>query len=237
MRQSAQLRRTDAVFFDVDFTLIYPGPMFRGEGYRAFCARHGIDVDPERFQQAVADAAPLLDVAGDATYDASVFVAYTSRIIEGMGGRGPNLDACSREIYDEWAACQHFELYDDVPEVLRTLVDAGIRVGLISNTQRCLASFQAHFELQGLIAGAVSSFEHGRMKPHPSIFEEALARVGADASTAVMVGDSLRQDIEGALGAGIRAILLDRGHNPPARAAELAVPVIRSLRELPNLVL
>jgi len=30
---------TKAVFFDVDFTLIAPGPMFRGEGYQAFCAR------------------------------------------------------------------------------------------------------------------------------------------------------------------------------------------------------
>ena len=35
-----------AVLFDVDFTLIYPGPMFRGEGYHAFCAHYGMDVDP-----------------------------------------------------------------------------------------------------------------------------------------------------------------------------------------------
>jgi putative hydrolase of the HAD superfamily len=165
-----------------------------------------------------------------------VFIAYTSRIIEGMGGRGPRIDDCSREIYDEWAACHHFELYDDVPGVLRTLAQAGIRIGLISNTQRCLTSFQSHFELDGLIAGAISSFEHGRMKPHPSIFEAALARVGAEAADAVMVGDSLRQDIEGALRAGMRAILLHRGDNVPARAAELGVPVIRSLRELPPLL-
>ena len=36
-----------------------------------------------------------------------------------MGGSGPNVDACSKEIYDEWAACHHFEMYDDVPAVLR----------------------------------------------------------------------------------------------------------------------
>ena len=30
-----------AVLFDVDFTLIQPGPMFRAEGYEAFCARYG----------------------------------------------------------------------------------------------------------------------------------------------------------------------------------------------------
>jgi len=226
-----------AVLFDVDFTLIYPGPTFRGEGYQAFCARHGIDVDPEAFDQAVAQAAPLLDVPDEATYDAEVFVAYTSRIIEGMGGRGPAVDACSREIYGEWAACHHFELYDDVPDVLRQLAAHGLRIGLISNTQRCLTTFQSHFELEGLITGTVSSFEHGRMKPHRSIFDAALARVGVEAADAVMVGDSIRQDIEGALGAGMRAVLLHRGDNVPARAVELNVPVIRSLRELLNLVI
>jgi hypothetical protein len=33
---------TRAVFFDVDFTLIYPGPTFLGEGYQQFCERHGL---------------------------------------------------------------------------------------------------------------------------------------------------------------------------------------------------
>ena len=31
--------RVSAVFFDVDFTLIYPGPTFQGAGYQEFCAR------------------------------------------------------------------------------------------------------------------------------------------------------------------------------------------------------
>ena len=52
-----------------------------------------------------------------------------------------------------------------------------------------------------------------------------------------MVGDSLRQDVEGALGAGMRAVLLHRGDRPaPERLAELPVPVIRSLRELLDLI-
>ena len=109
-----------AVLFDVDFTLIYPGPMFRGEGYRSFCERYGITVDPRGFDTAVASAAPILDGPGDAIYDAEIFVRYTRHIIEQMGGRGDQLDACAREIYAEWAACQHFELYEEVPRVLRT---------------------------------------------------------------------------------------------------------------------
>jgi putative hydrolase of the HAD superfamily len=226
----------EAVFFDVDFTLIYPGPTFRGEGYERFCRRHGVAVDVLAFEQAVAAAAPILDEPGGSTYDAELFVRYTRRIIEGMGGGGAAIDACAREIYAEWAACQHFELYDDVAPVLKELDEAGLRVGLISNSHRCLASFQSHFELEGLIAGAVSSAEHGLMKPHPGIFRAALDLVKVPAERAVMVGDSVRQDVEGALRAGMRAILLHRAASPHPREADLVrqhVPVIRSLAELP----
>ncbi len=225
-----------AVFFDVDFTLIYPGPTFRGEGYRDFCARYGIDVDAARFGAAVTAAAPLLD-AGDDRYTDELFVVYTRAIIEGMGGTGPALDACAAEIYREWAACQHFELYDEVPEVLRQLADAGLRIGLISNSHRCLASFQSHFELQGLITATVSSSQHGFMKPHPSIFTAALQLVNVAPHDAVMVGDSLRHDVEGAMRAGMRGVLLHRGDSPTPAAAELGVPVIRSLRELTRLII
>ena len=45
------MSRPAAVFFDVDFTLIYPGPTFQGEGYARFCARHGIAVDQRRWNR------------------------------------------------------------------------------------------------------------------------------------------------------------------------------------------
>ena len=228
---------TRAVLFDVDFTLIYPGPMFRGEGYQAFCARYGMDVDPSRFAQGVASAAPLLDSPDD-VYDPEIFIAYTSRLIDVMGGAGPRLDECSREIYREWAACQHFELYDDVPAVLHQLADSGLRIGLISNTHRCLASFQSHFELQGLISATVSSSDHGLMKPHPSIFAAALQLLDVPAAEAMMVGDSLKHDVEGALAVGMRAVLLNRGDAAaPAVPGSARVPIIRSLRELMPLVI
>jgi HAD superfamily hydrolase (TIGR01662 family) len=156
-----------------------------------------------------------------------------------MGGCGSSLDACAREIYAEWAACQHFELYDDVARALRELDEAGVRIGLISNSHRCLASFQSHFELEGLIAGAVSSSEHGLMKPHPSIFQAALNLVNVPAEQSVMVGDNVRQDVEGALAVGMRAVLLHRGSQPHPRAAAMAsrgVPVIHSLAELPTAI-
>lgn len=234
------MTKTRAVFFDVDFTLIYPGPTFQGEGYQAFCRTHGMAVDAARFAHAVASAAPILDAPDDSPYDGEMFVAYTRHIIEQMGGAGETLDACAREIYREWATNHHFELYDDTAAALERLAAQGLRIGLISNSHRCLNSFQSHFELQHLIGGAISSAEHGFMKPSPSIFNAAMQLVGAAAAESVMVGDSIKQDVEGALRAGMRAIFLHRNDEPHPRESELAergVLTIRSLSELPSVVL
>jgi putative hydrolase of the HAD superfamily len=224
-----------AVFFDVDFTLIYPGPTFQGEGYAEFCARYGIEVNELRFPDAVVAASSVLNQEQDHIYDADIFVRYTRRIIEGMGGRGDHLDDCAAEIYREWAACRHFFLYEDVTPALAILADRGIKVGLISNSHRCLASFQQHFELHGLIAAAISSSDHGYMKPHPSIFEAALKLVGAPAEESVMVGDSYAHDIAGAQRAGMRGILVQRSADGPAQSAP-DVPVIQDLSQLADLI-
>ncbi|MBI2188229.1 MAG: HAD family hydrolase [Acidobacteria bacterium] len=225
-----------AVCFDVDFTLIYPGPTFQGEGYAQFCARHGITVDPLRFSDAVLSASAVLDDQEDYTYSDDMFVRYTRRIIEAMGGCGDRVEAAAREIYAEWAECQHFFLYDDVAPALRALAARGIKVGLISNSHRCLASFQQHFELHGLVDAAISSSEHGYLKPHPSIFESALVLLGAAPAEAVMVGDSVPHDIEGARRAGMRAVLVHRAPQP-AVPVPPDVPVIRDLSELPPLLI
>jgi putative hydrolase of the HAD superfamily len=220
---------TRAVFFDVDFTLIHPGPAFQGHGYADFCSRHGVTVDALRFDAAVADASAVLQTEGGA-YDPAIFIDYTMSIIEGMGGTGPGVRAAALELYDAWAACHHFTLYEEVPEVLRQLHADGYRIGLISNTQRSLATFERHFALDGLFAVAISSSDHGFMKPHPSIFEEGLRQAGVAAHEAVMVGDSVPHDIAGALRLGMRGVLVAR--SGLSRGAPPEVPVIQSLREL-----
>lgn len=214
-----------AVFFDVDFTLIYPGPGLQAAGYERFCRARGVTVDPALFRTAVTRAVPILDEVTVHNYDARLFIDYTRAIIEHMGGTGPGTLDAARDIYDEWARCHHFFLYDDVAPALRALAGAGLRIGLISNTQRPLDTFAAHFGLDGLIAGAVSSAEHGFLKPHPAIFTAALGALGVTAAEAVMVGDSVRHDIEGARRVGMRAVLLRRS------GEGLSSPLQRSLGE------
>ena len=223
------------MFFDVDFTLIYPGPTFDGEGYSRFAARHGLTVDAARFGPAVANASALLDNTRDAVYRPQRFVEYAGQVLAEMGGVGPGLEACAQEIYDEWAMCQHFALYDDVADTFERLHGLGVTIGLISNTHRCLNSFQAHFELERFVAVAISSSDHGYMKPHPSIFEAALALARVTPTESLMVGDSLTHDVQGARRAGLRGVLLARATDGASSNAP-GFPVIRTLAELPEML-
>jgi putative hydrolase of the HAD superfamily len=224
-----------AVFFDVDFTLIFPGPSLKGEGYARFCRDHDVEVDPSTFDAAVAASSFILDEVEEPIYDDALFVHYTASIIEHMGGRGLGVIRAATEIYREWAGNHHFELYDDVEPTLELLAARGITVGVISNSHRSLAAFSDHFALNRFITIAVSSAEHGYMKPHRSIFDEALQRAGVHAEEALMVGDSMRADVEGAVAAGLRAVLIRRSGERPATVPD-DVTVISSLTELPSLL-
>ena len=220
-----------AVFFDVDFTLIYPGPTFQAEGYRRACAAHGIIVDPAKFDAATAASSFILDEVEEQIYNHDVFIHYTASIIEKMGGRGAKVVEVAGEIYDQWSVNHHFELYDDVAPVLEALQRRGLIVGAISNSHRSLDAFREHFSLENIITVSVSGAEHGYMKPHRSIFDAALERAKVGAADALMVGDSFKHDIEGALNAGWRAVLLRRSGEVPYPLPD-GLPVIKTLPDL-----
>ena len=106
----------------------------------------------------------------------------------------------AREIYREWAACQHFELYDDVPAVLR-------RAGGRRHPHR---PDLEHAPLPRVVPVAfrAAGADQRDASPRPITADEAASRASSrrrcSCSTcrrgeAVMVGDSLKHDIEGAL--------------------------------------
>ena len=83
--------RIRAVFFDVDFTLIHPGPTFQGAGYAEVCAAHGVAVDRGAVRGGGQGARRCRSstTSEDPIYDHGLFIRYTAAIIEHMGGRGP----------------------------------------------------------------------------------------------------------------------------------------------------
>src|SRR5262249_14621533 len=120
---------------------------------------------------------------------------------------------CATEIEQGWEISENFELYEDVFPVLDDLRCAGLRLAVVSNGIRDLAEFVAHHRLD--VDAIVDSRSHGLVKPHPTIFRSALDQLGVDAAEAVMVGDSVEEDVEGARALGMRAVLVDReGRHP-----------------------
>lgn len=214
-----------AVIFDVDFTIAQPGPDLGPEGYRRLGKRYGLDLDPARYDDARRAALETLERHPELDHDEEIWILFTQRIIEGMGGVG-DTHAAAVEMEGAWAHAHHFELYDDVLPTLDALRAHGLKVGLLSNSARDLDEFVAH---HGLTADAVlTSRAHGKTKPHEAIFRRMLELLDVAPGEAVMVGDTIEDDIVGARAVGMRAILVDRAGRFGAEAGALD-----DLRELP----
>ncbi|HEY2742957.1 MAG TPA: HAD family hydrolase [Gaiellaceae bacterium] len=217
------------VLFDVDFTLARPGPELGPEGYVRAGERHGLALEATRYE-AARDAA-LVDLRRhpELEHDDEIWFGFTERIVRGMGGDADSAYACAVEITRGWELHENFELYDDVPDALAALRSAGLRIGLVSNSARDVREFARHHRLD--VDAGISSFHHGRTKPHASIFHAVLELLGVVPDEALMVGDTIADDIEGALALGMRAILVDR----EGRHEDFE-PRVESLSELPALL-
>jgi HAD superfamily hydrolase (TIGR01509 family) len=224
-------RRVDAVLFDVDFTLAKPGPLLGPEGYRTVGARHGLDLDPALYQEARAAAIEDLEHHPELEHDEEIWVRFTEDIVRGMGGDGPRVREVARAITDGWLHSSNFELYEDVLPVLDRLREVDVKIGLVSNTSRDLTAFVDHFSLA--VDAWISSGVHGKVKPSPTIFLAVLELLDVEPTAAVMVGDSLLDDVEGARALGIRAFLVDRegrfSERDDALPTLLALPALLGL--------
>lgn len=203
------------MLFDVDFTLAKPGPDLGPEGYRRLGRRYGLELDPARYSDARNAAIETLLRHPELRHDEEMWFTFTERIIRGMGGDGPSARELAVAMTRLWEHAENFDLYDDVLPVLAELRRARLKIGLVSNGGRELDAFVVHHELK--VDCAVGSRAHGWRKPHPTIFQAALALLGVEPEEAAMVGDSVEDDVEGAIALGIRGFLVDReGRYPEA---------------------
>ena len=202
-----------AVLFDVDFTLCRPGPELSAERYARVAARHGIKLDVSCYDAAREAAVLDLKRHPELLHDDTIWHAFTQDIFLGMGGPPDVASECATEIERGWEESANFELYEDVFPVLDELRAHSLKLGLVSNGIRDLSEFVAHHRLD--VDAIVDSRSHGWVKPHPTIFQAALERLGVAAGEAVMVGDSPAEDVDGARAIGMRGILVDRNGRYP----------------------
>lgn len=215
---ASQLR---AALFDLDDTLIdWSGVEM---GWRELEAPRLIRVHAyvcAEHNSRVAAAASLIDLYQERTMEAwaqareSLIAPHMPNILFAvMRELGIDCDRLDRDavmrVYD-WNVVPGTAVFPDVFPMLEALRAAGIKLGIVTNASQPMALRDAELAGHGLIAHfpdcRLSAADSGYLKPHPRIFQAALARLGTAPTQTVFIGDNPSADIAGALAAGMRAV-------------------------------
>jgi putative hydrolase of the HAD superfamily len=116
-------------------------------------------------------------------------------------------------LYIHFATSEPWFVYPDVRPVLERWQQLGIDLGVVSNFDSRLYSVLAALDLRKFFTSITISTEVGAAKPDPQIFVVGLDKHNCPAKLAWHIGDSLKEDYQGAKAAGLRAILLKRSEN------------------------
>jgi putative hydrolase of the HAD superfamily len=204
-------RRPDALLLDAGDTLIF----FDGSAVAQALAAEGIEVDVARLEASLHPAKrryPERLARGTSHLDGWSLLMLDLLELSGVAGDRARavLPALKRAHHD-------FNFWRRVPaglvEALERAKAAGLRLGVVSNSEGRLrhvldrVGLTSHFEL------ALDSQLEGVHKPDPEIFRRALARMGVDPGAALYAGDIPEVDVLGARSAGMTGVLIDAfGH-------------------------
>lgn len=117
---------------------------------------------------------------------------------------------------------------DDAHEALHRLQAAGLRLGVVSNSDGRVEEALEAAGLRGYFEVVVDSAVAGVEKPDPAIFRPALETLGVPPGAALYLGDLYEVDVLGARAAGLEAVLL----LPPGAPPRVGCASVRSLRAL-----
>lgn len=145
------------------------------------------------------------------------------------------------ELYREHFATKGLfenKMYEGVPELLRSLKDAGIGVYLATSKPTVFSErILNHFCIAEYFDGIVGSELDGRRVDKTEVIRYVLDTYGIPRDSAVMVGDR-KFDIAGALSEGIAAIGVSYGYGTPEELTDAGAEVIaKSPEELLGMIL
>jgi len=135
----------------------------------------------------------------------------------------------ARRLHDD------FNLWRKVPSGLREALErgraAGLRYGIISNSEGKLAETLVRVGLTGYFEHVLDSALEGVRKPDPELFRRALARMDVRAEDALYAGDIPNVDVDGARAVGMQAVLIDALDHYPEYTGALRFPSVAALIE------
>ncbi len=230
------MQRYRAIFFDAGFTILNIWPSW-GEHYATIAKRHGLRLSPEDIRRASRVSQAFFDghyYQPNDTWASDEAITrfwndYYRLGLEDLAIPPKLIPSCAQELAAVVDDPASWRAYDDVQPALASLRQEGYTLAVLSDWGSSLEMILKQTGLHPCVDFLVVSAVEGVAKPRPAFFERALQRAGIEPGAALMVGDNYYADIQGAAGAGIRGILIDRqGHHDDG----LPVPRIRQLDEL-----
>jgi putative hydrolase of the HAD superfamily len=230
-----------AVFFDAAGTLIRAEPPV-AEVYAQALADAGIHADMDdvgrefeaAWRRIRAEQPPGRPAYGSTEPAAMVWWRRVVRESFEPFGLPDDFEGTFLALWEHFASGQAWRVYDDVLPTFEVLERRGKGIGLLSNWDARLFALLDDLGLRKHMRWVIISAEVGVEKPHPGIFQRALADCGLPAEKVVHVGDSYAEDVLGAQSVGIKAVWLRR--SPHGGPAPQGVAAITSLAELPPLL-
>ncbi|PJF34903.1 MAG: hypothetical protein CUN49_13315 [Candidatus Thermofonsia Clade 1 bacterium] len=135
-----------------------------------------------------------------------------------------------------WELMDGVRPFEEVEEVLGILRQHGIQIGLVTNASVPMRFRDQELRACGLLEYfgkcRIAAVDIGYLKPHPKIFEAALACIEARPEEVVFVGDNIEADIMGAQGVGMRAVLRQVPNGKRSERHIVPDAIIGNLHEL-----
>jgi putative hydrolase of the HAD superfamily len=220
------------IVLDAVGTLIKPVPSV-AEAYTEAAWRQGVRLDREHVRARFHQHFQSDEVRGDRgihSTDEATEIWRWRRIVAKALPEVPDPDLAFEELWEHFGRPESWLCFPDVAPALRAIHEAGIAVCVGSNFDSRLRQVVLGLpELGWAVDALVISSEVGFRKPHPAFFQAACERLNLPARRVLCVGDDLENDVQGAIRAGLSAVLLDRGANRPAQFPH--VPDLTALLE------
>ncbi len=231
--------RIQMVFFDAAGTLFNVRGSV-GEIYARLARKHGLEAKPEIIEQAFAQRfrhrpplafSPQLPEAERQAREKEWWRKLVGELFAELG-KFPRFDDYFAELYRFFRTAEAWSLYEDVKPALVRLTERGLRLGIISNFDSRLEEVIRALGLERYFTSIHISSREGAAKPSPLIFRAAVRRNHLEAHQAMHVGDSLREDVEGAAAAGLVPVWLDRNSSLTGEAPVTRITRLDQLLEL-----
>jgi putative hydrolase of the HAD superfamily len=231
------------IFFDAAGTLFHVKGSV-ADIYLRHAEKYGVQRTPEvltavkiAFARAFADAPPPVFAVSDPKEIKQCERLWWFDVVHNVWyrvGMFEQFDEYFEEVFEAFGGPSYWTLYPDTVGALKNLKKRGYELGIVSNFDSRLFDVLRGLAIADLFDTiTISSLAHAA-KPAPKIFRLALDKHAMDPAEAVHVGDSRRDDVEGARKAGLQAVLIERESQLSSSA--LNVPTIQSLEQLPALI-